>query len=63
MKKSKLELLRGLREIVVNRKAKPVPDSYWEKEAKIIEELQEENKRIEKAMSMSYETFNRPFTI
>lgn len=41
----------------------PLPKEYWEKEQKVIEDMQKQAEYEKKLITMSYEKLHKPFTI
>jgi len=58
-----LEILRNMGELAKELENTPIPDSYWEKEAKMLDKLHRKQEAFNRSIQMSYEKFHEPFTI
>ena len=59
-----LYILRNIGYIVEQLKnSKPLPESYWIEEQKWMDKRNEENKKLNESIKMSYEKYHEPFTI
>jgi len=63
LNKEDREKFKKFGELVKALEGNVVPDSHWEKEAEILRNRMNENKRINNAITMSPKKFREPFTI
>jgi len=62
-KKTNLEVLRNLGDIVQELKDNPPSAEYWIEEQKAMDKRDEENHKFNESIKMSYEKYHTPFTI
>jgi hypothetical protein len=63
MSKSKLDLLKELSKVAEKIKNMKPKSGYWEKEKKILDEMDKKNKKLSDSTVMTYEKFHQEFTI